>query len=311
MRITSIANSLTASLCLLLAGCSGPSTGLGSVLSSATSKDTSLTTVAVVVGGIAASITQQRRDQIKRVVSLRLTFDDPAPVSVTDVRLDAPGFIRQVQVPWEHPSVLIQPNVAVALPVTLAAPDCSDTTTPVTTNGIVTISDAQGRLREITLAELADDGLLERIRTHDCAVESLQESATFTLGSDWVPAINGGRQVWRGYVEITRRMPSASAIEVTGTLGSVLVDFMPLASLPWRVADQANSRLPIEARSSGRCDGHSMGESSKPFAFTLWVRSKGTDVPLVLAVQKVNQGRWWSLLSSACAQARDRKSFSN
>lgn len=270
----------------------------------ATPTATSLTGDDEVPVGVTASITQQRRDQIKRVVSVRLTFDDPAPASITDVRLDAPGFVQQSAVPWQHASVLIQPNVAVALPVQLADPDCSGATPPGTTSATVTVDDAQGRSRSLTITGLADDGLLERIRSHDCAVASLEESAIFTLSTDWVPAMNDGRQVWRGYVDITRGIASGSAIEVTAALGSVLVDITPMAPLPWQVPDQAKSRLPIEARSSGRCDGHSMGESSKPFVFTLWVASEGADVPLVLAVPRTKQAAWWNLLSNACAAAR-------
>lgn len=306
MRITAvIAGSTAASVFLLLAGCSGPAKDAGSALPSAPPRATSLELDEVQLGAVVASITQQRRDQIKRVVSLRLTFDDPAPVSVTDVHLDSPGFIRQSEVRWEHPSVFIQPNVAVALPVPLAAPICSATTSAGPMSGTVTVSDAQGRSRTLTLTGLADDGLLEHIRTHDCAVASLQDSATFTLGTDWVPAIHDGRQVWRGHVDIARRIASGPVMEVTGALGSVLVDFAPMAPLPWQVPDEARSRLPIEARSSGRCDGHSMGESSKPFVFTLWVAYEDAAVPLTLAVPKADQARWWNLLASACAAARN------
>lgn len=301
---TIVAGLVSALLCILVAGCSNSPPMSGSTRASVTPRESSSTANDGATGGVVASITQQRRDQIKRVVSLRLTFDEPAPVSVTDVRLDSPGFIRQSEVPWDHAAVLIQPGVAVALPVSLAEPNCSDATSAWTTSATVSVSDAQGRSHLLALTELPDNGLLDRIRSHDCAVASLEERATFTLGTTWVPTVHDGQPVWTGHVEITRPVPSGSAIEVSGTLGSVLVDFTAMAPLPWVVPDRTRSQLPIEARSSGRCDGHSMGESSKPFVFTLWVTSQGTDVPLVLAVPRESQGVWWNLLSDACAAVR-------
>ncbi len=262
---------------------------------------------------MAATITQQRRDQIKRVVSLRITVggsvtensgDGRDPISITDVRLVAPGFVRQPEMAWNHRPVLIQSNVPVALPITLADPDCTDATPRGPSGAIVTFDDELGQSRSITLAALEDDGLLDRIRLHDCAVASLEGRATFTLGSDWRPAQLEGQRVWLGSVDIARTRPFGSPVEVIGALGSVLVDFTPVAPFPWRVPDERQSRLPIVASSSGRCDGHSMGESSKPFVFTLWVRADGADVPLVLAVPTADLAIWWSLLASACDEIR-------
>ena len=237
-------------------------------------------------------------------MSLRLVFGDSAPVAITDVRLNAPGFVRQLNSAWNHRPVLIQPNVPVALPVALADADCNAAGLLGPATALITVTDSQGYPRRIEVADLSDDGLLDRIRNHDCAVAALQERATFTLGSDWRPAELDGRRVWRGSVDIARSRPFGTPIEVTGTLGSVLVDFTPTTPLPWRAPDRQRSRLPIIARSSGRCDGHSMGESSKPFVFTLWVQADGVDVPLVLAVSKADLPRWWDLLANACTDIR-------
>ncbi|CAB4877675.1 MAG: hypothetical protein F2793_05225 [Actinobacteria bacterium] len=269
------------------------------------------TCLAVTLSGCSASdamqvdgqVTQQRRDQIKRVVSVRLTFGDPDPIVVTDVRLVSPAFVRQSQVAWHHRPVRVQPGVPVALPIALAAADCTTPASSGPPKAIVTVSDAQGQSRTIELADLSDSGLLGRLRDHDCAVASLEERATLTLGTHWKPAERDGRRVWRGYVDVERTTPYGSPIEVTEALGSVLVDFTPMEPLPWRLPDRVRSRLPIEASSSGRCDGHSMGESSKPFVFTLWVTTDGLDVPLVLAVTKADSAAWWELLASACAAA--------
>jgi hypothetical protein len=258
---------------------------------------------------VTAQVTQQRRDQIKRVVSLRITVGGAFvtggdPMTVTDVRLDAPGFVRQRDVPWDHRPVLTQPHVAVALPVALAEADCASPPPGRPTGAIVTVSDGRGGQRTFELTDLADAGLLERIRAHDCAVASLQQRATFTLGSDWRLGRQGGRRIWRGSVDIARRPPLGQPIEVIGALGSVLVDFTPATPLPYPVPDRARSRLPIVASSSGRCDGHSMGESSKPFVFTLWVRADGVDVPLVLAVPAADLSAWWQRLAEACDEIR-------
>ena len=283
---------------LMFAGCSAPVTAV------ATAPPTATPNAAIAaepeLDPVIASITQQRRDQIKRVVSLRLVFGDSAPVSVTDVRLEAAGFARQLDAAWNHRPVLIQPHVAVALPITLTSADCNATELPRPASARITITDEQGESSTIELTDLPDAQLLERIRTHDCAVASLQDRAAFTLGADWRPAQQEGRRVWLGFVDIARNPPFGAPIEVNGALGSVLVDFTPVAPLPWRVPDQRHSRLPIVASSSGRCDGHSMGESSKPFVFTLWVRADGADVPLVLAVPTADLPTWWSLLATAC-----------
>ena len=255
---------------------------------------------------VVASITQQRRDQIKRVVSLRLIFGDSPPMAVTDVRLKAAGFVGQQDVAWNHRPVLLQPNVAVALPIPLARAECDTDEPQRPATALVTVTDAQGDPHRIEVTDLPDDGLLDRIRNHDCAVENLQERAAFTLGTDWQPAQRDGRRIWEGFVEITRSRPFGAPIEVIGALGSVLVDFKPKAPLPWRLPDEPRSRLPIVASSSGRCDGHSMGESSKPFVFTLWIRADGVDVPLVLAVPKADLPVWWDLLASACDAIRGR-----
>ena len=249
---------------------------------------------------IIASITQQRRDLIKRVVSLRLIFADSPPVAVTDVRLNAAGFVRQRDIAWNHRPVLLQPNVAVALPIPLARADCGSDGLSQPATALITVTDSQGQSRDIDLTDLPDAGLLDRIRHHDCAEAELQKRATFTLGTDWRPAQQEGRRIWRGSVDIARSRPFGTPIEVTGALGSVLVDFTPVTPLPWRVPEQVQSRLPIVASSSGRCDGHSMGESSRPFVFTAWVRADGVDVPLMLAVPTADLPTWWSLLANAC-----------
>lgn len=110
---------------LMFAGCSAPVTAV------ATAPPTATPNAAIAaepeLDPVIASITQQRRDQIKRVVSLRLVFGDSAPVSVTDVRLEAAGFARQVDAAWDHRPVLIQPHVAVALPIALTSADCNAT----------------------------------------------------------------------------------------------------------------------------------------------------------------------------------------
>jgi hypothetical protein len=46
-----------------------------------------------------------------------------------------------------------------------------------------------------------------------------------------------------------------------------------------------------------------MGESSKPFVFTIWVTTGGTDVALALSVPKEQSPAWWELLTRACATA--------
>jgi len=252
---------------------------------------------------VAAGITQQRRDQIKRVVSLRITASDSAPITVTDARLIAPGFTRQSDVAWNHRPVIVQPDVPVALPISLAPADCEPAAVAGPAHAKVTFVDAQGRLRTVDIADTPDSGLLKRIGDHDCAVALLEERVTLTLGSRWRAVASQGQLTWHGFIEIQRRAPFSPPIEVAEILGSVLVDLEPIAPLPWRIPDRTSSRLHVEARSSGRCDGHSMGESSKPFVFTIWVTTGGTDVALVLSVPKEQSPAWWKLLTKACARA--------
>lgn len=297
-----IANVHILAMSLVLTACSA--TGTAAVSVGPAAAPDSVAAADTSPSAISASITQQRRDQIKRVVSLRIAFSDSGPVAVTDVRLNATGFVRQLHSAWNHRPVLLQPNVPVALPIALTGADCRTVERFGPATALITVTDRQGQSRRIEVTDLPDDGLLDRIRHHDCAVAALQERATFTLGADWRPGEQGGRRVWRGSVDIARSRQFGTPIEVIGALGSVLVDFTPARPLPWRVPDQARSRLPIVASSSGRCDGHSMGESSKPFVFTLWVRADGVDVPLVLTVPTADLPAWWDRLSKACAEIR-------
>ena len=70
------------------------------------------------------------------------------------------------------------------------------------------------------------------------------------------------------------------------------------ASLP---AGQAAIRLPVEVRSTLRCDGHSLGESKKTYVFDVVVDvGDGEDRPYALTPDAAARALMQTLIEDAC-----------
>jgi hypothetical protein len=251
---------------------------------------------------LAGSIQQYREDEVNGVLQVALTNNGPSPVRIQRVELDWPGFAEP---PAADPAYRIGPGLTADLPLPLAAADCSAVPNPQlsgpATPAIARVEVDGGGLVRVPLPA---SGALERVFTTDCRRQHTAAQVDLAFGSDWARAGAGAGAVLTGTLDVTRR-EAVGEVGVVSVDGSVLLG-LALVGTPGPgsatlAPGQASTRLPVEVRSTLRCDGHSLGESKQTYVFDVVVDlGDGEARPYALTPDPAARALMQSVIEDAC-----------
>jgi hypothetical protein len=127
-----------------------------------------------------------------------------------------------------------------------------------------------------TSAPLDDPGVraLRQVWGWQCEKQRLLEAVDIRLAG-WHRVRHAGEPALRGSVAVRRGTTDARVVLVE-TRGSVLLDFQRVDKDDVLMEPAENTgRLPFLIASNGRCDPHSVGQSTQTYTFRLWVSLDG------------------------------------
>ncbi|MCW2715442.1 MAG: hypothetical protein JWN88_2489 [Frankiales bacterium] len=201
-------------------------------------------------GAADGQLRQYRGDAARR--TLQVTVTASRPMHVRAVALAAPGFATLPPAPAD---VGLSPGSRVDLPVPYGAVECGRS--PGRASATLSLADAPSMT-----VELADDGLLARLHSAECAEQELLSQVALTVGTGWEEQVRDGRPVLVGVLTLDRRTPGRRV--VVDTLGANIVysvrgvpDNKPLLVLE----PTAPSASVVLELTPTRCDPHALAES--------------------------------------------------
>jgi hypothetical protein len=122
-----------------------------------------------------------------------------------------------------------------------------------------------------------------------------------------VPSVVNGVASLSGAIEVTREATSAP-INVAGLSGSVLLNIValppvrsPLLTVP---PGQRTGSLPVAVFTTRRCDGHSLGESKKPYEFNVQISlGPGEPSPATIVPDAATKAQMLRTIQRGCGLA--------
>jgi hypothetical protein len=243
---------------------------------------------------LSAEVRQYRNDVALRRLSVTVTNDGDRPVSISGVRLAAPGF---APLPAADPEVDLPRGDRVDLPVPYGEVSCGPGSSggPDRAELLVRAGDDERRL---TVELPSNGGLLQRLRDKDCAQQALARTVTLALGPGWVRV---GKRL-QGTLVLTRgtRDDPATLTEAGGTI----VYTVRPRGLP-AVLRPGSPRLEVPVVvTATRCDGHALSQNSRGAVFTFYVAVGAAEpVQVPVLADQVLQGQLAQLAADTCLPA--------
>ncbi|QNN53288.1 hypothetical protein [Nocardioides mesophilus] len=240
---------------------------------------------------VTLSFTQLLPDEGTERGLLRVRNTADEPLHVTGIGLDWPGYGSSFR---QDKDALIGPDATMDLRLTLPAPQCEATATPIV--GLVE-SDA-GSVQQPLLGTGED--FLRRLWTLQCSERLVSDALDLRYGDRWTRLGSGAGSSIRGTLELRRRRGD-EPVRLLGVQGSVLYDVaLPGGTL--LPAGRAAASLPIEILPGNRCDEHARGQATAPFVFRLEL-TVGDSGPVKVIIEPPPRGQdeATALLDRACA----------
>lgn len=234
------------------------------------------------VDGLTATVVQYTRDRPARTVQVKLTnaSGDELDVTLTEPRLR--GFAAASA---PDRTSHLQPDRRVDVPVALGEPFCdapADGRSEVVVRG--TTVDGVSVERSVPIDD--EDGLLERVHEHDCAVLRVEEAVDLMVADTWEQVGEGADSAVVGHVTMALR-PEGGVVRVDDLDAGLLLGVAsgrpePGGTDPTYMVDADRPRTEWDIELVGaRCDGHAVAESRRLMALTFWVSVDGAEpVPL-------------------------------
>ena len=276
-----LVRALTLGLALpaLLLGCQeqsdrpiAPTTGVTSTPTAVpTPAPTVIVTLPPVPHGIHLSFVQQRIDEGSRRSQVRVVNGNDKTLRVRSVGLAWPGFPG----PRQEARYRIFAKQTIDLRYLLPRADCDQAAPQVPVRAVVETSEG------VVERPVMEDGVRFVLRLWDaaCAGRRLDAAASFTFDGPWTRTLRDGRPVLRTHLVLTRpgTQRGETEVEVVRLEGSVLFD-LSLGGGSSRAVlrpGRPRTRIPVIVRDGGRCDPHSLGQSTQTFLFRASVRLDG------------------------------------
>ena len=298
MRRTTAAAAVLAVAAGALAGCSqGTDATTGSPASTTTGAP----------GGLHGTLAQNREDEVRGVAVVRLTASEPG--TVASLRLAWPGLAPAAESTPDYPLV---PGVPVDLPVAYGPALCGTTTEgvpladappPTAPPSAQIVLAGSAAPAVVVLDDAASLDLAHRLYARSCRAQALEAAVGVALAPTWTPTRRAdGTPGLAGTLVVARRVVGV-AVRVVGLEGSVLLAFDPLAALPAPVVGERLA-LPVVVGTSGRCDGHALGEAKKTYELTVLISlGEAEAAPVLVRPDPQVRPRMWRTILAGCAFA--------
>ncbi len=247
--------------------------------------------------GLSATLVQYRRDQPRRFVEVQLDNSGGTAIDVTLVAVTLPGFTPPDEV---RRTTHLEPQRRVDLPVALGAVSCDETPRGAAAAIVEVVSD-DAAVR--TTLPVDDAGLLDRLRSFECAVERADAAIAIGLSPMWRPRGTGRDLTVVGTATLSAR-DGAAPVDVTGIDGGILFVARADAVVP-ALPVQLDARRPSVTLEftliPARCDAHAIGEARRLTTVTFWVSVGGAQpVPLRRAPDEAGYRTLVSALRTRC-----------
>ncbi|MEZ5117508.1 MAG: hypothetical protein R2737_14705 [Candidatus Nanopelagicales bacterium] len=254
---------------------------------------------------LSGTLVQNRNDEAAGVMRVRLVSEDPVTVKGLEVRW--PGFASTAgPVTPDYPLAAGVP-ADLALPLVPAACGDPPLPSPPPPDGppvaVVTTRDPSGATATADVLLSGSEDTTGRLVARSCRAQALAYAVDVRLADAYEEREVEGIPVLRTDLVVTRRNADGP-VRVTGLDGSVLIDWAPAdgATLPETLdAGTAELVLPVDLRTAGRCDGHSLGESKKTYELDVLVDVDGAVAPATVVVPPEVQPRMWRVITGGCA----------
>jgi hypothetical protein len=239
------------------------------------------------VPGIEAEIVRLRTDEaIGGQVQVRLTDTGDTPFAVTAVALRSPGFEPD---PPTAVTAQYAPGRVIDLTVPYGHPVCDASPLPVAAD--LTVQRPDGSVEQVQVPAAGD--VLELIHTRECAVLDV-----LALVDIAVTDLHDDGDALAGSLTLTRR---SGREPVTAAELSRSVLIAPTADLPLEMAgrdDRASTAISFTPVS---CEPHVLGETKKPYFFTLLVTVGRRDgVVVTLPLDQTARDQLTALVQRVC-----------
>ncbi len=285
---------------LLLAGCSAET---------ASTSATGTSGASGAPAPLTATLAQNREDEVRGVAVVRLTNHGETTVHISDLALRWPGLAAADP---DHPDYPLAPGVPTDLPVALGAAACATTagqpdpaSTPPADPPAAALT-ADGEQHLVVMGDADSRALAARLFQRSCQNQAVAAAVDVSFGPAWHPTTVGGTAAQAGSL-VLRRKASTATITLTALEGSVLLDLEPASpgAVPLRLSPGTKAAvLPVTLRTSGRCDGHGLGESKKTYVLTALVDTgDGTARPVTVSPALDDRPAIWHTILEGCGVA--------
>ena len=222
---------------------------------------------------LSAELVRSRRDEANERLRIEVTNRGDQPVAIDGVRLVAEPYTPE---PGEiSGGRQLNADQTIAYRVVHGDPDCpGDDPKPGPVQVHVTSGDQQ-----ITLDPEDSAGLIGRMLSVDCARQRILDVVSIRFDTEWDVESNRNEQV--GTLLIERR-DGGPRVTLNGVRNSInyTLEMLDPDSQPTLEAGEKTLAVPVRSRGA-RCDGHAMGDNSKPFGFSALLSVDGGTETLV------------------------------
>jgi len=251
---------------------------------------------------VAAEIVQLRRDEALGRVQVALENTGREEVVVEAIRLRVPGFRSPGAVPKDSP---VPAGRVVNLPTAYGEVRCNAGFRPRVGRPEVTVrlhTASEPGPQTVTVTPRDPQRLLRRIADGACTARRLAGEVDLRFGQEWRPERTPDGTVMHG--TIVARLLVEESRTITQVAGTVMYGVTPddaEGPVPDPLARLTPARreasIPVRVVAA-RCDGHTIGEIKKPFAFLVWVGARGKEpVAVTPQVDEVSIGAFKQVCS--------------
>lgn len=222
---------------------------------------------------LSAELVRSRRDEANERLRIELTNRGDQPVPIDGVRLVAEPYTPE---PGEiSGGRQLDPGRTIAYRVVHGDPDCvGDDPKP----GAVQVHVTSGE-EQMTLDPGESADLIARMLSVDCARQRILEVVSIRFDTEWDLHSNGNEQVGTLLIE---RHDGGPSVTLNGVRNSINYTLEMLDPDSEPTLEEGEKTLAVPVRSRGaRCDGHAMGDNSKPFGFSALLSLDGGPETLV------------------------------
>jgi hypothetical protein len=133
--------------------------------------------------------------------------------------------------------------------------------------------------QQITLDPGESADLIGRMLSVDCARQRILDVVSIRFDTEWDLHSNGNEQLGTLLIERHDGGPPVTLVGVRNSINYTL-ELLDPDSQPTLEAGEKTLAVPVRSRGA-RCDGHAMGDNSKPFGFSALLSLDGGPETLV------------------------------